>query len=625
MSLMISSGGKVLGKRIPLGKEPVIKEATVRNFDGGWNIIDSDLNLDTKYAKILDNVERAPDGSLHMRLGTMLLHEFAGVGLGKLIGAWYFNTFIIVVDNEGLVGAGTADGTVYKIFDDTIAAALPGAPLGWSPCEFVSFAELRGELMIGNGIDKPLLVPENLATRYLQDLGTGTNAFTPVARFVRVHNEFVVWAGDFLLPSTLHISARGVGGTYVGDPIPNDAIKFDIATFVTRGSSEITGIGAYRDRLVVCTPECVLMVKLGGYIDGATSGDPQIHQPTVDDVIENYGSIGHNMILSLGEDMLFTDLVGVPSIQRALITNAISPVRESQLIDPAIQNMLRTLSVSTMQTRCFAVHDKRNYSSLFFIPNSDVESTTTETVCFAYKNIRALKVRAWSRQRDWNWRAGCSTAEGRVVLCQGSRTFVYGSALTDEQYPADLIGYAEAFLDETTFTDNTGWRPIATLEADGTERLFEESGLPISFDWQLPWADLDKRTRTKLSRYIKLDTTGTADFHLEMFVDSMLHEKPLAGETFDDGTIFTDGEFWLNTGMPYDPQLEMHMVGGSKYGLGLEEFEDWFGGSRITSDERLFAWPSKFNIFKMRLHGKSRGPLRIISMSLFYHTGNIRR
>jgi hypothetical protein len=110
-----------------------------------------------------------------------------------------------------------------------------------------------------------------------------------------------------------------------------------------------------------------------------------------------------------------------------------------------------------------------------------------------------------------------------------------------------------------------------------------------------------------------------------MFVDGMLHTKPLAGETFDDGTVFTDGEFWINTGMPYDPQLEMHMVGGSRYGLGPEEFRDWFGGSRITSDERLFAWPAKFNLFKLRAHGRSRGPLRFISLSLFYHGGNIRR
>jgi hypothetical protein len=621
MSLMISKGRKILGERIPLSKEKVIKEATVRNFDGGLNIIDSDLNLTTKYAKVLDNLERAPDGTLQMRYGTMLLHEFAGVGLSEIIASQYFNTFVIVVDDEGRVGAGNAAGTVYKIWDDTIAAALPGSPLGWSPCQFASFAEFKGELYIGNGIDKPILVPENLATRYVQDLGSGANAFTPVAKFVRVHNEFMIWAGDALLPSTLHISARGVAGTYVGDGAPNDAIKFDIAPFVTRGSADITGIGAYRDKLIVCCAEVVLIIKIGDY----TGEDPQVHAPKVEDVIEQYGSIGHNVILALGEDMLFMDLVGVPSMSRALLTSSISPTRESQLIDPTIQNMLRNLSVKSMSERCFAVYDKRNYSSMFFVPDKDTSADTTETVCFTYKNIKALKVRAWARLRGWKFRSGCSTAEGRVVLTRVTRTYILGTGLLDEQYPADLIGFVEAFDDGTTFTDNTGLRPIATLEPDGSERTFEESGLPIAFDWQLPWADLDKRTRTKYSRYIKVDTTGTADFTIDMFIDSMLHQKPLLGETFDDGTIFTDGEFFINTNMPYDPQLTMHMVGGSRYGLGPEEFRDWFGGSRITSDERLFAWPSKFNLFKLRAHGRARGPLRFISMSLFYHDGNIRR
>ena len=622
MSLAIGRSKQPISQHTPLTKEPVLKEVTVRNFDGGLNAIDSDLNLDSKYGKVLDNLERAPDGTLQMRFGTMLLHEFAGVGLTTLIGSFYFNGFVIVVDKEGVVGAGKGDGTVYKIFDDTIAAALPGAPLGWSQCNFVSFAEFKGELMIGNGIDKPLLVPANLATRYLQDLGTGSNVHTPVARFVRVHNEYVVWAGDALLPSTLHIGARGISGTYVGDPIPNDAIKFDIAPFVTRGSSEITGIGAFRNRLVVCCAECILMVVLGNY----DTGTPPQHIPSVDDVIENYGSIGHSVILTLGEDMLFADLVGVPSIQRALLTLTIAPVRESQLVDPLIQSLLQNLSGKSLSDRCFAVYDRRNYSSMFFFPNSDDEATTTETVGFSYKNIRALKVRAWARMRGWNWRCGCSTAEGRVVLCQSTRTFVLGSALIDEQFPADLIGYAEAFNDETVFTDSTGWRPISSFEQDGTTpRTFDDSGLPIAFDWQLPWGDLDKRTRTKYSRYIKVDTTGRADFNLDMFVDGILHEKPLNGETFDDGTTFTDGEFWNNTGMAYDPQLTMHMVGGDRFGLGLEEFHDWFGGSRITSDERLFAWPSKFNLFKLRAHGVSRGPLRFISLSMYFHTGNIRR
>jgi len=42
---------------------------TIRDFSGGWNVIDSELNLTTKYSPIMDNVLRGSDGSVAVRQG----------------------------------------------------------------------------------------------------------------------------------------------------------------------------------------------------------------------------------------------------------------------------------------------------------------------------------------------------------------------------------------------------------------------------------------------------------------------------------------------------------------------------------------------------------------------------
>ena len=43
--------------------QPAIKTATAREFNGGWNVIDHELNLSTSYAVVMDNVSRDEDGA----------------------------------------------------------------------------------------------------------------------------------------------------------------------------------------------------------------------------------------------------------------------------------------------------------------------------------------------------------------------------------------------------------------------------------------------------------------------------------------------------------------------------------------------------------------------------------
>ena len=53
--------------------------------------------------------------------------------------------------------------------------------------------------------------------------------------------------------------------------------------------------------------------------------------------------------------------------------------------------------------------------------------------------------------------------------------------------------------------------------------------------------------------------------------------------------------------------------------------EQSYGGGRITNNEQLFAWTTKFKIGKFRIHGASKDKLNINSITLYYQMGNIRR
>lgn len=54
-----------------------LKNTTIRDFGGGWNVADSDLNLNSRYQPVNNNVVRGIDGSFSVRQGCMLSADFA--------------------------------------------------------------------------------------------------------------------------------------------------------------------------------------------------------------------------------------------------------------------------------------------------------------------------------------------------------------------------------------------------------------------------------------------------------------------------------------------------------------------------------------------------------------------
>jgi hypothetical protein len=627
-----------------------IKTATAREFNGGWNVIDNELNLNTSYGVVMDNVSRGLDGSIRVRWGTQFLAD-AHASAARIINITYYQASIIIVLSDGKIVRMLGDGT-----KTTYTVAAPG----WSTnVEFVSFATFNGDLIICNGIDKPLIANWDPARvpvmtppiQFLKDLGSGNNQFVPIARYVSACNRFLLMAGDPLYPARVHISEEGTSGTWFGAAGTINATFKDLGASGIPGDQIITGLNNYRDRVVVGFPSAIVLGQLSIY------DDANKHIPKFDDVIENIGSHSHRCMVNIGKDMLMLDDNGVPSIARSLLSGSVEPKRVSELIDPAIGRNMGELATADTLLRTHAVYNPTDKQYMCFVPNhteanvkltpdplqvslnvgalrirwhahnllpgekitltgvtawntiditdiNGVQMTVvrvinseyfevaptltpppnpaldrdgggsnviakrwrTETYGYIYTFVDELKVKAWSRFRGWRWNASCVSEAGAVIFANDKSIFILGN-------PNNPV-YSDAVTATTV--------------------------KPIDWVYEQPWNDVRDRLRLKHTRYLAMDTVGTAPFTAMQFCDQIYKIE---------GVL--------------QPNTIMEMVGGSSGGYG--EGGQPYGGGRNTSDERLYAWTNHFKIGKLRFQGSSNEPLQIISISLAYQTGDIRR
>lgn len=436
-------------------------------------------------------------------------------------------------------------------------AAAYTNPVFWSTgIEFVSFAEFGAELYIANGVDKPIIVHNDMTVDYVVDLATGSNANTPICRYVCAADDYLLMAGDPTAQNTLYISNKRAGGTWEGDAAPNDAITIDLSK--KAGTSIIKGLARFRNLVCVVFDDRIVFGTLGTYND---TGD---HVPVFDDVIEQVGGVSHRTLITTGDELLVCDNNGVPSVAQAVLTQTLRPKRPSYIVAPELKANLRVLSEGALEDRVFAVWNRNEDQYMLFIPNSTTKSETTETICWVYTTNPSEKLSHWSRFRDWNFNCACISKLNRLFLCTDDRIYVYGT--TDDPITADFVN-----------------DPDITAPDDGEE---------IDFEIEWPWVDLGERVKKKKCRFLQLETTGTARFTMKMYVDNI--------ETDVNGSD--------------NPTIQMQFVGGDSggYGAGTQPY----GGGRRSSDERPWRWISDFKIAKLAITGSTREPLGIISVSL---------
>jgi hypothetical protein len=480
---------------------------------------------------------------------------------------------------SGVIVVVTAQGNIYTVNDAGVATQRTFTPAWTTPVAEVNFSQFGGNLIITNGVDKPLRMVPALTVAYLVDAGTGLNTFVPQAKFTCTHNNYNVAAGMSAEPSTLSISAKGTDGTFIGAPAPNDGVKLNLATYINIGDASITGITSFRDQLIVTFEQVIVSVKLGTY-NGTT------HTPTVEDVIENVGALSHRSIVALGDDVVFQDLAGVSSVKRALITATLSPVRESGLISDRINVAAAGLSLAVLSKSAFAVHDRIESQVLFFMPKTSPVADTTDNNVFVYNFNVGARYRSFTYFDQLAFRCGCRTQENRIYFASGRTLYRYQSR------------YEESYGDLRT-------------------SALPSAAVPTPFRIETPWTDLRDPINAKLSKYLQIIAEGSAQFTVDMYVDRQPTEHDLSIDLYaSDAPGSSTQTLW-------------YWIDGDGQWSWSTDTGLWSDGEAIRGkpaiSEQLYAWPTKFKRAKFVIYGNAISELGLVAITMMYQTASIRR
>lgn len=289
------------------------------------------------------------------------------------------------------------------------------------------------------------------------------------------------------------------------------------------------------------------------------------------------------------------------------LSNSVDPLTDIPnpcIVDTVVNKDVITFRINT------TIIEAKNYGGSAV----NITKKRTETTAYAFTYNKGLKIKAWSRYRGWNFRAGTTSLYGRVFLADKSKIWRMGNRF-DPIY-ADFRG-----VFDTTWTNNTAYTTgqkvrdpdthevwiCMTPHTSPTENPFETyreefpdnwelyRGIPIKFNFEFPWADFDKRDLTKIMKTINVDAKGTDRFTVEMFLDYFYKNKITGDRT---------------------PQLQMDMVGGDKGTYGV--YRQNYGAGRIAIRQRPWPFEARGKLFKLRVHGATIEALRFVAFIFGY-------
>lgn len=597
-----------------------VQNITLRGFTGGLNTLDSDIGIDAKYAVILNNFTRTPNGTHKLRYGNQWFADIADLVLSpsNIVDMEYFVDEGLAVTDRGEIVGVDRDGIKTVRWNEAIANALPGNPLGWGhvigSTTTVDFVPFKGRLLIHNGRDRPLRVYPNLNVEYLGDLGAdNANTFVPIGRFGCTVGDYHVVAGVSETPTTIYVSAKGTDGTFEGAP-NSDATSIDVGAYAPEGAPEIVGIAGFRAYLIVFFASQSLVIKLGVYetVDGVP-----MHKPQFPDTLPQFGLISHRCIMQVENDLIFAGHDGISSVRRNLQSAEVDSAFVSNRIEPTYRRDIGMRETEDLKVHAFMIKDKLEHNTVTYLPGGKA---------YTYTSDEQPKYQSWSTWTSPDWTCACTTFRGRVFYAQGTRLYQGGNSVFDgEKFSADKLHDRDAL-----WTINTGFSAgdlvhnaasgktyrcvyghlsgATTIEDDIAAspyvQLWEEYlGIPISFELETPWMDGANPMLMKQTRFLSMNTKGTAPFTVKAYVDNLY-------KNFDGEVV-------------YEPGITMDFVGNDAVGFGLES--EPYGGGRRSHDPRLYKFPVRFKTLKLNISGSTVKPLEIGTVSILFSSGRYKR
>lgn len=604
-------------------KSNKLENITLRGFGGGWNAVETDLQMESTFLVTARNFRRTPGGTQKIRYGSKWFADLSDIGSGHIVDMDYFAESLLAVLSTGVVIAIDGIGTKTIIWNSAIASLLPGAPAGWSVgLTTVDFVPFKNTMIIHNGVDKPIIISRLLVVTYLQDLATGSNVNVPIGKYGCVVSNYHCVGGIPATPTTIFISSVGTAGTFVGDPIPNDSISVDVGAFAPQGALDIRGIAGFRANLLVFFQDQTVIVRLGQYNAAG------VHTPFFPDTMPTFGLLGHRCVSPVENDLLFAGLAGMASARRNLLS--VSGTLESQTlserVEPPYRETIGLLSDIQQLTDCWMLYAPLSHDMMLFTPSGRV---------FVYSFNTKLRYSAWSEFDGFDVQCGCRSFLGRVFLADTLRIYQYGNSVFDnEQFYfdrtedrdavwANSTSYSVGFVARDTATDQSYTCVLGhTSNAAGTfanDRATHQTrwelflGEDIPFELELPWLDSKDPMRIKMLRFINMATKGDAAFLVDAYVDNLYKAA--------DGTVL------------FSPALSMQFVGNEATGFGYAPGhfssdtpgEGGYGGGRRSGDPRLYKYPVKFKTLKIIVRGTRGGNLEIVNMSFLFSRGKYKR
>jgi hypothetical protein len=262
------------------------------------------------------------------------------------------------------------------------------------------------------------------------------------------------------------------------------------------------------------------------------------------------------------------------------------------------------------------IHDPLWHDTILFNPSGRA---------FVHTGSENLHYSSWSEYNfPTNWRCACTTFLGRVFYADGTRIFQHGNAVFNgENYTADRMNDRDAnWVASTAYTagqiirdtvgnvsytcllSHTSGSTTIANDIAGNQGLWKAYlGIPISFEMELPWLSGKDPMKSKQLRYTTVGTLGTSEFTLEAYVDALYKDS--------------------NGNVIFSPALSTLFIGGDAPGAGYNSGP--FGGGRRADDPRLWNFPVKFKLLKLRIIGSTFKPLQIINMAFLYSRGRYKR
>lgn len=628
---------RLFPKKMVVPKRSRLEDVTLRDFSGGWNVVANDQSISPKYFPRLINWHRRGNGGQAIRFGSAWFADLTGTITGtNVIDMEYFASRIVAVSDTGQIATMNDTGTKTKIWDTAIAALLPGAPSGWNAVQTrMDFVPFKSQLIVHNGVDKPVTVSNVFAVTYLQDLATGSNVFVPIGKYGCVVSNYHCVAGIAAAPTTIYVSSKGTAGTFIGAPVPNDGITIDVGAYAPEGAPEIKGIAGFRTNLIVFFEGQSLVIKLGVYNDAG------VHTPEFPDAMPKFGLLNHRCIVGFENDLTFAGIVGFGSAKRNLLSGLLESESLGENIEPEYRKTIGGLTDTERALSCFSVYDELDHETLLFTP---------EGRTFVYSANEKLRTKGWSEYQDIEAQCACSSFLGRVFVADGMRVYQRGNRVfSGEDYHADKILDRDAnwsagahYSPGKLLYDSTEGKVYETLipvvlgsVSFARDRIEQPSvwseykGEAIDVDGLLPWIDGKHPMQVKHLRFMNAATKGTAEFTIEIYVDNffekIFEDKALLADS--DGAILVDLDGYPLETVQYvnnEPAVKMKFIGNDALGFGSGSDEP-YGAGRRSADPRRLNTPVRFEIMRPRIVASTREPLEINRITFLFARGGFGR